>query len=118
MEPLVAMLSNRLRLLKAGVSVAVLKGRDAIPSHALAMSSVLAPAAFVTYDLPYTEALRYLHGEAVALPSDVQRSYVIVTYRGVSLGFVKHLGNRANNLYPYEWRIRSTHFPATEQRIV
>lgn len=118
MEALVALLSGHLRLLKAGVALAAIKGRDAIPSHALAMSSVLARAAFVTYDLPYTETLRYLHGEAVVLAPDVPRGYVIVTYRGVPLGFVKHLGNRANNLYPSEWRIRSTHFPATEQNIV
>jgi hypothetical protein len=24
---------------------------------------------------------------------------------------VKHLGNRANNLYPQEWRIRSGYLP-------
>ena len=29
-----------------------------------------------------------------------------VTYKGAPLGFVKNIGNRANNLYPAEWRIR------------
>jgi hypothetical protein len=24
---------------------------------------------------------------------------------------VKNIGNRANNLYPKEWRIKSTHIP-------
>ena len=36
---------------------------------------------------------------------------VTVTYLGAPLGFVKNIGNRANNLYPREWRIKSTHLP-------
>ena len=28
------------------------------------------------------------------------------TYEGVPLGFAKNVGNRQNNLYPNEWRIR------------
>ena len=38
---------------------------------------------------------------------DVPRGYVLLTYQGHSLGFAKNIGNRANNLYPAEWRIRS-----------
>jgi hypothetical protein len=30
---------------------------------------------------------------------------------GHILGPVKNIGNRANNLYPKEWRIKSTHVP-------
>lgn len=30
----------------------------------------------------------------------------MLTYRGVALGWAKNLGNRCNNLYPSEWRIR------------
>lgn len=32
-------------------------------------------------------------------------------YNNVPLGFVKNIGNRANNLYPQEWRIRSGYLP-------
>ena len=45
------------------------------------------------------------------LDADAPRGYVCVTYRGVPLGFVKNVGNRANNLYPQEWRIRSGYLP-------
>jgi NOL1/NOP2/fmu family ribosome biogenesis protein len=31
---------------------------------------------------------------------------VLMTYEGVPLGFAKNVGNRLNNLYPNEWRIR------------
>ena len=32
---------------------------------------------------------------------------------GQPLGQVKNIGTRANNLYPKEWRIKSTHVPET-----
>ena len=49
-------------------------------------------------DLPYQDALRYLRGEALILPPDTPRGIVTVTYKGVPLGPVKNIGNRANNL--------------------
>lgn len=117
-EPVQTALNECLYLLKSGITLAELKGRDAIPSHELAMSTVLNREIFPTYELTYDEALRYLHKEAVVLSSDVARGFVIVTYRGVPLGFVKNLGNRANNLYPNEWRIRSGHFPENEVKVI
>jgi len=36
------------------------------------------------------------------------KGYVLVTYQGHPLGFVKNLGSRANNLYPKEWKIKIT----------
>lgn len=60
--------------------------------------------ALVPVDHP--TALRYLHGEALVLPPDVPKGQVVITYRGLPLGLVKNIGNRANNLYPKEWRIR------------
>ena len=68
-------------------------------------------------DLPYEEALRYLRGEALVLPADTPRGIVTVTYKGIPLGPVKNIGNRANNLYPKPWRIKTTHLP-TEPPII
>ena len=45
------------------------------------------------------------------MPEETMKGYVLVCYNGFPLGFVKHLGNRANNLYPQEWRIRSGYLP-------
>jgi len=53
-----------------------------------------------------TTALRYLHGEAIILPPDIPRDIIQITYQQLPLGLVKNIGNRANNLYPKEWRIR------------
>ena len=71
-----------------------------------------------TADLPYSEALRYLRGEAIVLPADAPRGIVTVTYKGFALGPVKNIGNRANNLYPKPWRIKTTHLPTEEVKII
>lgn len=118
MESLCTLLSNHLHILKSGITLAEIKGRDALPTHDLAMSTALRTDAFARCSLSYTDALRYLHREAFALPPDTPRGFVLVTYRNTPLGFVKNLGNRANNLYPNEWRIRSSHFPEKETAIL
>ena len=96
-----------LHILVQGVQVATLKGRDWQPSHALAMSQAYVRGTFPEAALDYDTALSYLRREAICV--DAPCGYVLVTFRGLPLGFVKNLGSRANNLYPSEWRIRSTH---------
>ncbi len=64
-----------------------------------------------TIDLPYSDALKYLRGEALVLPPGTPQGIVTVTYKGAPLGPVKNIGSRANNLYPKPWRIKTTHLP-------
>lgn len=71
-----------------------------------------------TVDLSYFDALRYLRGEALVLSADAPRGIVTVTYKGIPLGTVKNIGNRANNLYPKPWRIKTTHLPTEEIKII
>ena len=68
--------------------------------------------------LSYSDALRYLRGEALVLPPDTPRGIVTVTYKGFPLGPVKNIGNRANNLYPKSWRIKTTHLPTEPVEII
>ncbi len=63
-------------------------------------------------EVSLTDALRYLQRESIALPADTPRGTVQLCYQGRQLGPAKNLGNRANNLYPKEWRIRSQHIEA------
>lgn len=106
-----AALSQCLRVVQAGVLLAEVKGKDLIPAHALGMSRLLQSGVFPTEELTYGQAISYLRKEAILLPADAPRGYVQVTYRELPLGFVKNIGNRANNLYPQEWRIRSGYLP-------
>ena len=63
------------------------------------------------FPLDYTTAIAFLRGEALQLPPEAPRGLLNVGFMGQPLGMVKNIGTRANNLYPKEWRIRSTHTP-------
>lgn len=69
-------------------------------------------------DVDYPEALKYLRGEAMVLPPDTPKGIVTITYKGQPLGPAKNIGNRANNLYPKPWRIKSTHLPSAPVEII
>ncbi len=100
-----------LKLMHAGVGIGSVKGKDIIPEHSLALSRQLDAEAYPRVEVDYAEAINYLRKEAVALPADTPRGFVLLTYREVPIGFEKNIGNRANNLYPQEWKIKSTHVP-------
>ena len=75
------------------------------------LSSLLSP-------LNYQQAIAYLRGEALTLPDDTPRGIVEVSFMGHTLGQVKNIGTRANNLYPKEWRIKTTHIPTDYEAIL
>lgn len=104
-------LRSSLRIVQAGVDVAELKGKDWMPAHGLAMSMALNPDAFAHEEIGHEQAISYLRKEAVVLSETAPRGIVLLTYKQIPLGFVKNIGNRANNLYPQEWRIRSGYLP-------
>ena len=68
--------------------------------------------------LTYPQAIAYLRGEALTLPDDAPRGIVEVSFMGHTLGQVKNIGTRANNLYPKEWRIKTTHIPTDYEAIL
>ncbi len=68
--------------------------------------------------LSYPQAIAYLRGEAVVLPPGTPRGMVNVSFEGFPLGPVKNIGSRANNLYPKEWRIKSTYIPEDYEAIL
>lgn len=96
-----------LHLLSDGLPQPEVKGREQIPSVAQALSLSTQETAFPRVELPLEMALRYLHREGLVLPGGTPRGFVLVMYRGHPLGFVKNLGDRANNLYPKPWAIRN-----------
>jgi 16S rRNA C967 or C1407 C5-methylase (RsmB/RsmF family)/NOL1/NOP2/fmu family ribosome biogenesis protein len=96
---------ERLKVLRSGVAVATVKGRDLIPQADLALSQAYCNEAFPSIELAKDQALQYLRCEALHLP-DAPKGFLTVTCEGLPLGFVKNLGNRANNLFPQAWRLR------------
>ena len=89
-----------------------------IPSFLHSHSSFLISHSSFKSDLSYPQALAYLRGEALQLPADTPRGVVNVTFMGKTLGQVKNIGTRANNLYPKPWRIKTTHIPTDYEAIL
>lgn len=102
---IVGLLKQTLDTVTAGVEIAELKGRDFAPTQQLAMSQSLNREAFERVDVDRETALTYLRRESVTLPDGTPKGYVLLTFEGEPLGFVKNIGNRSNNLYPAAWRI-------------
>ena len=102
-------LGESLHVLQAGVTVAAAGRNKVVPQHALAMSAARTPGAFPHVEVDYATAISYLQGQAITI--DAPRGYVLVNYRGTTLGLVNNLGARANNLYPKPLRILSSHVP-------
>lgn len=109
-RPLIDDIKKKLNVIYCGVELATTKGHDIIPSQALALSTI-ANCNFPRIDVDYATAINYLSRQAITLPDGSPKGFVLLTYNDSPLGFVKNLGNRANNLYPQAWAIRSGHIP-------
>ncbi len=105
--PLLPTFLDKLQVIAAGVEAATIKGKDIIPNQELALTTILSPTAFPTAELSKEASLDFLAREAISLPDDAPRGIVLLTFDNIPLGFVKNIGNRCNNLYPKEWRIKN-----------
>jgi 16S rRNA C967 or C1407 C5-methylase (RsmB/RsmF family)/NOL1/NOP2/fmu family ribosome biogenesis protein len=94
-----------LNIVTRGVAVGTVTRNKVIPEHSLAMSFNLNHEAFPVIDVEKDEALKYLAKETIA-SRDAERGFALIRYQENYLGFVNRLGNRLNNLYPANWRIR------------
>lgn len=93
------------RIVHAGIKIGEFKQKELIPAHELALSEIINPDYFSAIELPIEQALRYLkRDEFVARSSE--KGWNLVKYQQIPLGWAKNLGNRFNNGYPKEWRIR------------
>lgn len=97
-------ISQHLSLRYFGVELGKKQKNDWIPSHEWALS-ILPKLGFQLFELTPDQALDFLRKNESTLP-DLPIGWVLVTYRRLPLGWVKNLGNRHNNYYPKEWRIR------------
>ncbi len=116
LTPLFEVASTKLQMIHAGITIGREKGRDIVPAASLALSTGLRREAFGCAELNYNDAIAYLRREPLVLQESTPRGIVLLTYKGAALGFAKNIGSRANNLYPQEWRIRSTHAPNEDAR--
>jgi len=99
------LLNNTLKVLHSGICLGEIKGKDFIPDVSAALSKSLDLNSISKIEVDYQTAISYLRRENIFL-ENAEKGYVLLTYKNQPLGWVKNLGNRCNNLYPQEWRIR------------
>jgi NOL1/NOP2/fmu family ribosome biogenesis protein len=81
-----------------------IKGKDFIPAHNLAVSSIVNKKSVNVVEFNLEEALKLLKKQNIEVQSDV-KGWALASYNNVNLGWLKILPNRINNYYPVEWRI-------------
>ena len=100
-----ATMQKALYIKSAGIALGEIKGKDAIPHHALATSNI---AASSLPNLAFTkeQAIQFLQKKEIDIAtSSLVKGWQLALFCGMNLGWVKVLPNRINNYYPTEWRI-------------
>ena len=99
------LINSQLKCMHSGILLGETKGSDFIPSTCIALSKNLDKESVENIEVDYKTAISFLRKEAIQLPQ-TSRGYLLIRYKGQALGWVKNVGNRCNNMYPTEWRIR------------
>ena len=92
-----------IKLKKLGVCLGEMKGKNFVPHHELALS-VSSASKFPSRELTLQQALQFLKKQDFFFDSD-SRGFILLTHKGLGLGWVKHLGSRINNYLPASSRI-------------
>lgn len=112
----ISFIDSYLNVISSGIKIGETKGKDFIPAQSLALSNFINRMAFAEYELDWKNAISYLKREPLFL-TDAPIGYILLTYKNTPIGFAKNIKNRANNLYPQEWRIRSNNLPDSEVNV-
>lgn len=100
-----------LKVILHGVGEDTVKGRNRLPDITKALMTEADRSQWPEVEIGWEQAIAYLRKEAVALPADTPHGIVLLKYDGAPIGWAKNIGTRANNLYPAEWKIKTTHLP-------
>ncbi|MBQ9644598.1 MAG: RsmF rRNA methyltransferase first C-terminal domain-containing protein [Lachnospiraceae bacterium] len=87
-----------LKVLRPGLHLGTVKKNRFEPSHALALA-LTKDEVIHSFELDEEQAMHYLRGETIPLDAEL-KGCVLVTYRGVSIGWGKAAGGILKNHYP------------------
>ncbi len=94
---------EQLGCMKFGVCLGEVIGNKWLPHFEYALS-IYEKHDFPVVTLSLDEALQYLKGNPINIEG--KDGWQIADFQGLSLGWLKKIGNRSNNYYPKELRIR------------
>lgn len=98
-----AIFKQFLHLRKSGVRIGTIMRDELVPNHELSMSNLYSKE-INQVEVGYDQAIRYLRKEDLLLEVE-EKGWLLISYRGVPLGWIKSLPGRINNYYPMNWRI-------------
>lgn len=100
-------LNNHLYFRSIGVECFEVFGNKIKQLHSLSNYSNINLSKTNIIELELNDALKYLKKEDLKIEfSDYKQGMNLVTYLGLGLGWLNIIGNRANNLYPKDWKIK------------
>jgi NOL1/NOP2/fmu family ribosome biogenesis protein len=102
----ITLLNKVLRVIQKGTAIATAKHDKLIPEHAFALSNEINVENFPIIELTHEQAIAYLRKDVLNVNSE-KTGFTLLKYQNTPIGWINHLGNRSNNLYPSNWRIRS-----------
>ena len=88
-----------------GTEIGELKEKRFAPSEYLPFAQFLQESDFPAVELDHRDALKYLAKNPIMHQSN-ERGYVLLSFNSIPIGFGKFAGNRINNLFPTEWKLR------------
>ncbi len=102
-----------LHIYSVGINLGTSKDKLFTVSPYLPFASNINHEAFEKFELDQTQALSYLFKNAISISQKDKKGYVLLTYKNQIIGLGKFAGNRINNLFPAEWKLRK--MPDTSQ---
>lgn len=108
---------RNLHVLRGGVAVSHIKGKDHMPVHELVLTKSFRTDAFPAFEADYDTAIRFLRRDTIP-GQGLQNGWNVISYMGVNSGLLKNVGSRVNNYYPVEWRIRMQPSSGDEVKII
>lgn len=104
-KEMLGVLNSSLRIKKFGVELGQVIRSEFIPEHAYAMSNLMNKS-FEEIELDKQQAIMYLQKKDFSIDKNL-KGWCLFKYQDAYLGFAKLMGNRMNNNYPKEWRIKT-----------
>jgi 16S rRNA C967 or C1407 C5-methylase (RsmB/RsmF family)/NOL1/NOP2/fmu family ribosome biogenesis protein len=98
-------LRQKLKIISPGTKICTLKKNGYVPAHELALSTGIRNDFFLKAELDHGQAIAYLRRDNIAF-GNIPKGWFIVSYKSINLGFCNNIGNRVNNYYPVDLRIR------------